>query len=181
MMSRMSNLTLDGRWDAAAYFKRLTEVNRLARKHGFLFSLVSGLEGFEEAVGQLQGRAPMVCVSDQSDGYTELTDTPHIRQVKTIFLTAPHELEDMQGRARAMALLRELFRQFLSHLIQERTRLMQGGIYIDPRISFSEIDRYFFASGACAFFQVTIDRYADLSFSDDEWIESPDVVGSLNL
>lgn len=170
MTQHTENIPVNGRWDAASYFRTLTESNRMARHYGFRFGMVSGLDGFEDALAALQSRTPLVCVSDQSDGYTSLSDTPHIRTVKTVFLTMPHAQGDMQGRARALDILRELFRQFLSHLLMQRTRLAQGGIYIDDRIAFSEIDRYFYAQGACAFFTVTVDRYADISFNPGEWI-----------
>ena len=37
-------------WDAADFFRRLTESNKLARSKNFKFCLVSSLEGFEEAL-----------------------------------------------------------------------------------------------------------------------------------
>ena len=77
-----------------------------------------------------------------------------------------------------MDIMRELFRQFMSVLIQEKTRVeagcprapgkpdekgAQGFVYLDPRISFQEIDRYFLSGCACSFFQVAKDVYTDRS------------------
>ena len=86
--------TLNGRWDAAAFFENLCATNRLAQSEGFTFCRVSGLDGFEEAVNQMQSASAFVCVSDIADGYTELNNTPRTRRVKTVFFAMRHAAED---------------------------------------------------------------------------------------
>ena len=51
----------------------------------------------------------------------------------------------------------------------EKTKLENHCIYLDPRISFNEIDRYFFSGCACAYFQIAVDVYTDLRLNPDEW------------
>ena len=80
-----------------------------------------------------------------------------------------HALDDMEARQQCMDIMRELFRQFMSVLIQEKTRVEEEHIYLDPRISFQEIDRYFLSGCACAFFQVATDVYTDLRYNQEEW------------
>ena len=80
-----------------------------------------------------------------------------------------HAAEDMAARSECMEIMRELFRQFMSKLIMEKTRLEENCIYIDPRISFNGIDRYFFSGCACAYFQIAVDVYTDLRYNEDEW------------
>ena len=160
---------LNGRWDAAAFFENLTATNKLAQSEQFVFCRVSGLDGFEEAVNEAQSQTAFVCVSDIADGYTELNNTPRTRRVKTVFLAMRHAAEDMSARSDCMEIMRELFRQFMSKLILEKTRLEENCIYIDPRISFNEIDRYFFSGCACAYFQIAVDVYTDLRYNADEW------------
>ena len=46
----MSNIN----WDATAFFASLTEKNKFAKAHDFVFARVSGLDGFEEVLQQLQ-------------------------------------------------------------------------------------------------------------------------------
>ena len=58
-----------------------------------------------------------------------------------------------------------------TELILEKTKLENHCIYIDPRISFNEIDRYFFSGCACAYFQIAVDVYTDLRINPDEWNE----------
>lgn len=164
------NTVLNGRWNAAAFFEDLTNSNRLARQEGFCFCRVSGLDGFEEAVNEATTATAFVCVSDIADGFTELNNTPRTRRVKTIFFAMRHAAENMQEREKCMEIMRELFRQFMSKLILEKVRLEQNCIYIDPRIAFNEIDRYFFTGAAGAYFQIAVDVFTDLRLNDDEWI-----------
>ena len=156
-------------WNATAYFEELSAKNKLAQAEGFTFSRVSGLEGFEEALRNMQGNTAFVCVSDIAQGFTELNNSPHTRRVKTVFLAMRHALDDMQARQECMETMRELFRQFMSSLILERTRLEENCIYLDPRISFNEIDRYFFSGCACAYFQIAVDVFTDLRYNANEW------------
>lgn len=168
------NEILNGRWDASAFFLRLTATNTLALAEGFTFCHVSGLEGFEEAVAQMQTKNAFVCVSDINDGYTELNNTPRTRRVKTVFMAMRHKADDMEARTECMEIMRELFRQFMSQLILERVRLEQNCIYLDPRITFTEIDRYFFNGAAGAYFQIAVDCYTDLRFNSEEWMSEHD-------
>ena len=161
-----------GIWDASDYFEQLTATNRLAKSEHFTFCRVSGLDGFEDALAHMQRTTAFVCVSDIANGFTELNNTPHTRRVKTGFLAKRHKIDDMAARTRCMETLRELFRQYMSLLILEKTKLEQHCIYLDPRISFNEIDRYFFSGCACAYFQIAVDVYTDLRYNEDEWTDA---------
>lgn len=165
----MNNDYPQGRWDATAFFEQLTTTNRLAKSEGFTFCQVSGLDGFEDALDNMQQSLAFICVSDIANGYTELNNTPRTRRVKTIFLAMRHKIDDMRARNTCMDIMREVFRQFMSKLILEKTKLENHCIYLDPRISFNEIDRYFFSGCACAFFQVAVDVFTDLRLNPDEW------------
>lgn len=156
-------------WNASVFFENLLAKNKLARSENFVFERVSGLEGFEEALADMQTTANFCCVSDIANGYTELNNSPRTRRVKTIFLAMRHAAENMEARNSCMETMRELFRQMMSVLILEKTKLEQSAIYLDPRISFNEVDRYFFSGCACAYFQIAVDKYTDLRFNEAEW------------
>ena len=81
-------------WDAADFFRRLTESNKLARSKNFKFCLVSSLEGFEEALARMQSSTAFVCVSDVSSGSTDLTNSPHTVRTKTVFFAVRHKIDD---------------------------------------------------------------------------------------
>ena len=156
-------------WNATSFFEDLTNRNRLARSENFAFCRVSGLEGFEEALHVMQSATAIVAVSDTSQGYLEMNNPPRTRRVKTIFLAMRHALDDMSARQECFDTLRELFRQYMSVLLQEKTRLEENRIYLDPQISFTEIERYFFSGAACAYFQIAIDTFTDLRYNASEW------------
>ena len=132
------NIIKNINWDATPFFERLTAQNRLAQQEHFSFHRVSGLEGFEEALHTLQTCTAFVAVSDIAQGYTELNNTPHTRRVKTVFLAMRHAIDNMTARQECMDIMRELFRQFMSVLMQEKVRIEREHIYLDPRISFQE-------------------------------------------
>lgn len=157
-------------WDAVSFFEGLTAKNKLAQSKGYRFCRVSGLRGLEEYINNMQSVTCAVCASDIAAGTTQLDNTPHTRRVKTVYMLHRHRLGDMQARQRCMDEMRELFRQFMTKLILERTRISQGPIYIDPRIQFTEIDEYFAAGCALAYFQIAVDVYTDLRINNDEWL-----------
>ena len=165
----MPTRQLNYNWDATSFFKDLTERNHVAQNNHFAFCRVSGLDGFEEALTKMQSRTAFVCVSDISQGYTQLDNTPHTRRVKTVFLAMRHAIDDMIARDSCMETMRELFRQFMTVLILEQTKWQEHCIYLDRRISFQEIDRYFFSGCACAYFQIAVDTYTDLQYNSAEW------------
>lgn len=156
-------------WNATQFFEKLTELNLLAQEHKFRFHRVSGLDGFEECLQTMQTCKAFVAVSDIAQGYMELNNTPNTRRVKTVFFAMRHAIDDMKARQKCMDIMRELFRQYMTVLIQEKVRIEQQHIYLDSRISFNEIPQYFFSGCACAFFQVATQIYTDLRFRQDEW------------
>ena len=119
----MNTLYPNGRWNATTFFQHLTATNRLAKSEGFTFCQVSGLDGFEEALDNMQQSLAFVCVSDIANGYTELHNTPRTRRVKTIFMAMRHKIDDMTARNECMETMRELFRQFMSLLIWRKPNL----------------------------------------------------------
>lgn len=162
---------LKGQWNASGFFQALTRANKFCRDMDFKFCPVSGLDGLEQAL-QLQQANNFVFMSDTSDGYIELNNTPKTRRVKTVFLAMRHKVDDLYAREACLNIMREIFRQFMSRLIPEKVRLENNFIFIDDRITFHEIDRYFFTGCACAFFQVSVDIFTDLRLNDAEW-DSP--------
>lgn len=168
--------SLSGRWNAVEYFRNLTESNRLAQSEGFRFCVVSGLQGFQDAVNEMTEASAFVCISDTSDGFLGLHSTPHIRQVKTVFLAMRHDIQSAdwpQHREECLSVMRELFRQFMSRFIKERTFVEQGGLIVEPEIQFSEIDRYFLSGCACAYFQIAVTQYSNLIYRQEEWQQIP--------
>lgn len=156
-------------WDATTFFEKLVGINKFAQEKRFAFKRVSSLEGFYDALSDMKKRVPLVAVSDVSQGSLSTDNTPHTRRVKTVFLCMPHAVGDMIARQKCMDAMRELFRQFMTVLILEKTKLEEHSIYLDGNISFNEIDQYFFSGMACTYFQLAIDTYTNLVYNEDEW------------
>ena len=162
-------------WNATAFFEKLTETNRLAQQEHFRFCSVSGLQGFEEALAAMGSTTAFICVSDNSDGYTDINNSPHTRRIKTVFMAMRHALDNQDARLECLHTMRELFRQFMSVLILEKTKLQENNIYLDPRVRFTEIPQYFASGCACAYFQIAVDIYTDLRLDPAEW-STPKIV-----
>lgn len=164
-----SDLNTGFNWNAAAFFERLTKNNKLAIAKKFQFQSVSSLEGFHTLISKTLSMKACVAVSDTSEGGTEMNNSQHTRRVKTVFLFMRHAADRQDLRQNCIDTMNELFRQFLTVLIQEKTRLAEDCIYMDPYIKFHEIGKYFYSGGACAFFQIAIDTFTDLRYNPDEW------------
>ena len=165
----MANIDRNYNWAAEPFIRSLVANNRLAQQQGYRFARVSGLQGLEDYIAQMQTATAAVCLSDISPGYTELNNTPHTRRVVTVFMMRRHAIDDMEARQRCMDEMRKLFRQFMSALFRERTRLEQGILYFDNRVQFTEIEQYFAAGCACAYFQIAYDVYTNLVYRPEEW------------
>ncbi|MBE6311320.1 MAG: hypothetical protein E7080_09755 [Bacteroidales bacterium] len=158
-------------WDATTFFENLTTQNLLARANEFRFCRVSGMDGFQEALSSMQNTKAFVCVNEVSQGYTSLDNSPRTRRVKTVFLAMRHNIDDMKARQNRFDTLREIFRQFMTVLIKEKTKLEEHCIELDRRITFHEIDEYFFSGCACAYFSVAVDVHTDLRYDENEWVK----------
>lgn len=157
-------------WDATEFFRVLTTTNRLAQAHHFCFCRVSGASDFQQLLERSQSQTAFVCVDDISEGFIELNNSPRTRRVKSVFFAMRYPIDKPELRSQRMETLRELFRQFMSRLILEDTKLKERQLYLDSRIRFSEIPEYFASGCACARFQVAVDLFTDLRLNPDEWI-----------
>jgi len=156
-------------WDAESFFRILTRANKLAQQHNFYYARVSGLHGFEEVLANAQKQTAFVCVQTEDDGYMAINNAPHTRRVKTVFLAMRYPIDRLDLRSQCFEVMRELFRQFMSVLILEKTKLRENHIYLDERIQFTEIGPYFAQGCACAYFNVATEVYTDLRYNSEEW------------
>lgn len=161
-----------GDWDAAAFFEPLVRKNKLCQKIGMRFCRVSGLPGLEDVLNDMLTTTAFFAVSDESDGYTDLQTTPHSRRIKTVFMAMRYKLDDMDARRKCLGYMREVFRQMMTVLLPQHTRINQGHIYIDPRISFSEMNHYALAGCAASYFQIAVDINVNLVYNAADWDES---------
>ena len=157
-------------WNAVEFFQQLTAQNKLCQEKGFRFVKISGLQGLEEAISQMQETKNFVAVIDNAVGYTELQNTPHTTRVRTLFFAMRHKLGDMSARERCMDTIRDIHQQFCSKLLMERTRLEQDRLYIDSRITLQEASQYLVPGTAICMCEISVTKYIDLSFNPDQWL-----------
>ena len=157
-------------FDSVKFFEDCTAHSILARKHNFQFARISGLDSFEEALQSMTTAPALVCASDCSEGVLELVTVPAERRVHTVMLAMRHANHDMHARQQCMNILRELFKQFISRIIREKDQIEKDCQFIDDRITFNEVDRYFFPGCACAYFNITVTTYVDIIFDDSQWL-----------
>ena len=156
-------------WDAVSFFRSLTETNRLAQEKSFAFCRVTGTQDLQDMLSRIGSKTNFVCVDDISEGYIELNNSPRTRRVKSVYMAMRYAVDNLAARQACMEVMRELFRQFMSKLILESTRLQERQLYLDPRIRFTEVPEYFAAGCAVARFQVAVDLFTDLRYNADEW------------
>lgn len=161
---------LFGDWDAVDTMKPLVERNILARKYGFGFCVVSGLSGFEGALGSMQETPAILAMSDCCDGFLEMNNTPRTRRVIQFFMAMRHAESDPDARVKCLRVMREIFRQLMSALLRRNIFAPGRHSYLDSRVSYQEIDKYFYNGAACCVFQLSSDIYADLIYREDEWL-----------
>ena len=161
-------------WDAVAFFEKLTARNKLCIEKGFKCVEVSGMEGMEDAIKSMQSTKNFVIVTENAAGLTELDNTPHHSKLRTVFIAMRHKQDDMKARHRCMDIIREVFRQFCSVIIQENVRLQEENMqYIDPVIRLQEVSRYLVPGTAIMMFELGVNTFIDLSYNADEWITVP--------
>lgn len=154
-------------FDSVAYFRALTQRNRLCRQLRFAFGQCAGLQGFYDMLAAASASPNHISIDDSSEGY--ITTSGKLRTIKTVYLAMRHRAAGLQERAYCLEQMREIFRQFLSHLIRQKVRLEEQMIEFDGSIQFSEIDSSFCTGAACAFFNIAIDQPINLCFNEDEW------------
>lgn len=158
-------------WNSIEFFRRCSEKSRLARDLGFQFEVISGLDSFESLLADIIDTDNFICASDSGDGVLDIDISPDLNRTHLLFFAMRHEVGDMDARSRCLDIMRTLFTQFMSRLIPEKSRIAEDAVYIDPRIRFTEIDRWFFNGAACAYAQITVRNPVDLSYDPSQWLD----------
>ena len=156
-------------WDATSFFEKLASKNKLAKEKHFGFFRVSRLEGFEEVLRNLQSTANFICVKwHRPRLHGAQHNTAHSKSEDGVLCHASRSwwygsTSGVHGHHAWV--IPSVY--VCTHT--RKTRVEEEHIYLDPRISFQEIDRYFLSGCACAFFQVATDVYTDLRYNQEEW------------
>ena len=159
-------------WDVSAFFKDLTARNKLAKQYGFQFVQISGLTGLEDAIESMQRYNAFVCVSDAPMSSLELGNTPHFNRATMVVLAMRHKIDDAAARKQCIAIMTELFRQFMSKVQQYDEQLKQNMMYLDNHVTLQVFNKYLTPGTTCMEFEITTVSYADFSYQAEEWEEN---------
>ncbi len=173
--SQLNDIVRSGEWSIEDYLRRAIARNRLMKEAEFVFRSVSGPDGFLDAADTFQSEPALFCVCDESDGAVTMNNSPVTRRVKTVWMCMRHAAGNPDLRRQCLKTMREGFRQLVSLMLHDRVALQSRGVYINPEITFHEVDSYFWSGGACAWWQVAVDVTTSLIFNPNHWLqEVPD-------
>lgn len=158
-------------YNADELIRTLIHTNRLARKHGFRYVRISDLNRLEEMIATMQTTPAFCAVADNAAGYIDTDNTPHLRNVKTLFLAMRHKQDDMTAHAAAINTMFTLYRQLCSAINREQTRLRENMQYIEPRITFQEVDDRLIPGTAIVVVELAVVTFIDLRYNPQEWEE----------
>jgi len=158
-------------FDFPAYIRRLTASNRLAAAHGFHFSTCSGIDYLEGMLAEFQQTANFVSVSDVCDESTVQVGGGWMkRRLFTTFILARYTFADPDSYAAAIALCRELYRQFLSRLLRDSDDWTNEMLYLNfADIRCTELGGTFLNGCTGLYFLLTMDEPTCLCYDKAEW------------
>lgn len=163
------NLEQKHQWDCAPFIERLTRTNRLAAEKGFRFVRVPSLGHLSEVISRMQQTAAFVFVSDMTNGTTNLHNTPRTTRTKTVVFAMRYPVDNTEQREKCLTIIRELFRQFASVLIQEKTKLGENMQFLDPNIRLTETNDLIMPGVVCAYYELAVTTHIDLQYNPAEW------------
>ena len=161
-----------GDFNFEAYVEDLTARNRLAADLGFRFHVVSGTDGLLDAMESLMDSSAFVAVSDDALTSGEASSTPSLVRQKLIIFVMRHAVGDDRARAKCLHTLRELARQFLARMLNDRWILAADrGVMFEEEFQITEPDKYFFSGAACLILNVAYHFKTSLIYDADLWNE----------
>lgn len=163
-------------FDGVNYLLSLAKANRLAKENGFFAGVCSDLHGIEPMMQEYQTKANFIMVMDTVDGsMTGGRPGWFNRRVYTVAIVARYRWDDTAERQEKMRLCREIYRQTLSRLINDRDDFEYGDempVYLrTDNMAYREMEPYSMAGATGVVFTLRVDEPADLEYNGDEWTE----------
>lgn len=164
-------------FDPHAYFRRLTEQNKLAQLHQFKPCSCSGIDSLDDMLTEFRSTSAFVCVDDTNNAATENRGGGWFKhRVFTVFLLIRYRFDDMADRKTKLNICRQLFRQMHSRMIRDKAMRDNELTYLNvDRVMSREIGRYFMSG--CTGLYFTVDDYEPINLVYDagEWQDGANV------
>lgn len=159
-------------WNAAAFFKQLTETNKLAVEAGFRYRDISSLKGLEEVVSSMLNTKAWICCCDNDAGSVVMEDnTPHTNLSKMVVLAMRYKVDSMEARAACIDKMATIFRQFCSALLRDEMDLLTEHSRFNPHIELHVIPNIITPGVAAMYFVIGTTTFHDLCYDPDEWLQ----------
>lgn len=164
-------------FDAIRYFHDMTRKNKLARQHSFFPCTCSGLGSLEDVLTNLQRERAFVCVEDTNDSaVTQIGGGWFTRRVFTVFIMHRYDFGNMVDRETKLQLCRDIFHQFHSRMIHDKTFFIPG--YGDgiqslgvENVASREFGQYVLSGLTGLYFMVDCPEPLNLCYDGSEWEE----------
>ena len=160
-------------FDAQAYFKNLTERNKLAMQYGFYPCACSGINSLEDMLLNFQSKGAFVSVDDTNDSQISRQGAGFFaKRTITVFVLRRYKFGDMTSRKEALDVCRRLYRQFVSRLLVDSARIENDFTYLNTdRIFYRELGEYYLNGLTGLYFMIDVNEPEDLRYDAAEWTE----------
>lgn len=156
------------------YFEQICNKSILAQQNGFRFCKVSGINGLEEAVQNLQKTNAFFAVDDVTDGSVIMKNGAfYTRKILTVILLKRFNLQKQGEFNNAMDVCRELRRQIYSRIVRDRTLPnYKDLLYVDLTQSlFRELEKATLAGCTGTYIMFNVDIPTNYCYNANEWAD----------
>lgn len=157
-------------WDAASYFKRLTETNKLAVSKNFRYCDISGIGNMEQVLAQHKNLTAFVAVNNTEGGAIFFDNTPYATRSKGLFFGMRHLKDNMAGRQQCIDTMSEIYRQFNSALLHDEESLLDERTRFNRRQRLQVIDANINPEWTIMFVEIGTITNIDMCYDADEWL-----------
>lgn len=160
-------------FSAQAYFKGLTERNKLAQEYKFYPCSCSGINSLEDMIHKFQTKDSFVSVDDTNDSQMTRQGAGFFSaRTITVFILRRYKFNDMTSRAESLDICRRLYRQFCSRLLVDSAQLENDFTYLNTnRIFYRELGEYFLSGLTGLYFMIDVNEPEDLRYDATEWTD----------
>ncbi len=158
-------------FNAHAYFENICKRMKLTSEKKYKFCRVTGIDHLEETIHNFTSEKAYFCIDDTEDGASIKKGGAWFeKRAYTIFLLKKFPFNKMDMQKAALDECRQIYRNILSKLIADRSRLENEMTYLDTeRIAYHEIPGYFVSGCTGLYFNIIIEIPTNLVYDGNEW------------
>lgn len=159
------------KFNAYPYFEAIHE--KLKQLEGFRFCRVSDKNTLEELISNARTATAFFCVDDTEDGQIMPSAGGYVeRRIYFVWILKKYNSKGSAGmlnQDETMNYCRDVYRNIVSRLINDRDQCLAGLTYVSDRFPFWEIPLMLFPEVAGLYFSITVDTPVSLCMNHDNW------------